>query len=121
VSRAFVLLNCGIGTENAITSEINNILGVSEATGLSGIYDIIAKLNAESDNGVSRIVAKIRSIANIRSRLNVDYGAEQPRQIILLLISPFFCEQLLHTFLLHMLHAPLWPAHAGDLHISHLI
>lgn len=52
--------------------------------------------------------------------MNVNQGAEQPRQIILLLMSPFFCEQLLQTFLLHMLHAPLWPAHAGDMHISHL-
>lgn len=71
MSRAFVLLNCDIGAENAIISEINDILGVSEATGLSGVYDIIAKLNAESDNGISRIVTKIRSIANIRSSLTM--------------------------------------------------
>jgi DNA-binding Lrp family transcriptional regulator len=71
MSRAFVLLNCDIGAENAIISEINDISGVSEATGLSGVYDIIAKLNAESDNGISRIVTKIRSISNIRSSLTM--------------------------------------------------
>ena len=71
MSRAFVLLNCDIGAENAIISEISDISGVSEATGLSGVYDIIAKLNAESDNGISRIVTKIRSIANIRSSLTM--------------------------------------------------
>jgi hypothetical protein len=71
MSRAFVLLNCDIGAENAIISEINDISGVSEATGLSGVYDIIAKLNAESDNGISSIVTKIRSIANIRSSLTM--------------------------------------------------
>lgn len=71
MSRAFVLLNCDIGAENAIISEINDISGVSEATGLSGVYDIIAKLNAESDNGISKIVTKIRSIANIRSSLTM--------------------------------------------------
>jgi hypothetical protein len=49
------------------------------------------------------------------------YGLEHPVQIISLLISPFFCEQLLHTFLLQMLQVPLWPEHAGDLHISHLM
>lgn len=64
-------MNCDIGAENAIISEINDISGVSEATGLSGVYDIIAKLNAESDNGISRIVTKIRSIANIRSSLTM--------------------------------------------------
>jgi hypothetical protein len=71
MSRAFVLLNCDTGTENAIISTISGISGVSEATGLSGVYDIIAKLNAESDNGISRIVTKIRSIANIRSSLTM--------------------------------------------------
>lgn len=69
--RAFVLLNCDIEAENTIISEINGISGVSEATGLSGVYDMIAKLNAESDNGISRIVTKIRSIANIRSSLTM--------------------------------------------------
>lgn len=71
MSRAFVLLNCDIGAENAIISEISGISGVSEATGLSGVYDILAKLNAESDNGISMIVRKIRSIANIRSSLTM--------------------------------------------------
>ena len=64
-------MNCDIGAENAIISEISDISGVSEATGLSGVYDIIAKLSAESDNGISKIVAKIRSIANIRSSLTM--------------------------------------------------
>ena len=45
----------------------------------------------------------------------------QPLQTVSLLISPFFCEQSLHTFLLHMLHTPLWLEHAGSLHISHLM
>jgi hypothetical protein len=46
---------------------------------------------------------------------------EQPLHTIFVLIRPFFCEQLLQTFLLHTLHAPLWFAHAVDLHISHLV
>lgn len=71
MSRAFVLLNCDIGTENAIISTINGMSGVSEAIGLSGVYDIIAKLNAETENGISKIVTKIRSIANIRSSLTM--------------------------------------------------
>ena len=71
MSRAFVLLNCDIGTDNAVISAINGMSGVSEAAGLSGVYDIIAKLNAESDSGISRIVTKIRSIASIRSSLTM--------------------------------------------------
>jgi len=63
MSRAFVLLNCDMGFENAIISEISGISGVSEAPGLTGVYDVIAKLSAESDHGISKIVTKIRSIA----------------------------------------------------------
>lgn len=64
-------MNCDMGTENTIISTISGMSGVSEAAGLSGVYDIIAKLNAESDKGVSKIVTKIRSIANIRSSLTM--------------------------------------------------
>ena len=71
MSSAFVLLNCDLGTENAIISTISGMSGVSEAAGLSGVYDIIAKLNAESEKGISKIVTKIRSIANIRSSLTM--------------------------------------------------
>lgn len=71
MSSAFVLLNCDLGTENAIISAMRGMSGVSEAAGLSGVYDIIAKLNAESEKGISKIVTKIRSIANIRSSLTM--------------------------------------------------
>jgi hypothetical protein len=50
---------------------MSGMSGVSEAAGLSGFYDIIAKLNAESEKGISKIVTKIRSIANIRSSLTM--------------------------------------------------
>ena len=80
MSRAFVLLNCDIGAENSIISEISGISGVSEAAGLTGVYDIIAKLSAESDNGISRIVSKIRSIANIRSSLTMIIAEERSDQ-----------------------------------------
>jgi uncharacterized protein with GYD domain len=71
MSRAFVLLNCDIGAENEIVSQMSGISGVSEATGVSGVYDIVAKLDADSENGISKIVTKIRSIANIRSSLTM--------------------------------------------------
>jgi hypothetical protein len=36
-------------------------------------------------------------------------------------MMPFFCEQLAHTFLLHMLHAPPWLEHATEPHSSHFM
>jgi len=71
VSKAFVFLNCELGTERNILDEMNGMSGVSEAKRVSGIYDIVAKLSAESEDGISKIVKKFRLIANIRSSLTM--------------------------------------------------
>jgi Lrp/AsnC ligand binding domain len=67
MSKAFILLNCDVGAEKNVIKEMKNISGVSQAAGLSGIYDIVAELNTDSENGIAKIVKKFRSIANIRS------------------------------------------------------
>jgi hypothetical protein len=36
-------------------------------------------------------------------------------------MRPLFCEQLLHTLRLHMVHTPLWPEQAVRLHSSHFM
>lgn len=36
-------------------------------------------------------------------------------------MMPFFCEQFMQTFLLHTLHAPLWPEQATEPHSSHFM
>jgi hypothetical protein len=67
MSKAFIFLNCDMGAEKNVIKEMKNISGVSQAAGLSGIYDIVAELNTDSENGIAKIVKKFRSIANIRS------------------------------------------------------
>lgn len=71
MSKAFVFLNCDLGAERDIVSEMNDISGVQQATKISGIYDIVAELNAESESGIAKIVRKLRSIARIRSCLTM--------------------------------------------------
>lgn len=71
MSKAFVFLNCDLGAEKDIVSEMNDISGVQQATKISGIYDIVAELNAESEGGIAKIVRKLRSIAKIRSCLTM--------------------------------------------------
>jgi hypothetical protein len=61
-------LNCNIGTEPAIVSElIGDIAGVSEAIQVPGVYDIVAKVSEESVKDIANLEKKIRAIANIRS------------------------------------------------------
>jgi len=71
MSTAFVFLNCELGTEPAIIDEMKGISGVSEAVRVSGVYDIVAKVSDESREHVSKVVKKIRAIANIRSSLTM--------------------------------------------------
>jgi hypothetical protein len=74
--NAFVFLNCDIGTESAIVSQISDMSGVSEAVRVSGVYDIVAKLSEESREDIANVVKKIRAIANIRSSLTMIVSEE---------------------------------------------
>jgi C4-type Zn-finger protein len=74
--NAFVFLNCDIGTESAIVSEISDISGVYEAVRVSGVYDIVAKVSEESRENIAKSVKKIRAIANIRSSLTMIVSEE---------------------------------------------
>jgi hypothetical protein len=60
MSKAFVFLNCDAGAEKSIIMQMKNIFGVSQANGVSGIYDIVAEVNADSEKGVAGIVAEKR-------------------------------------------------------------
>jgi DNA-binding Lrp family transcriptional regulator len=52
---AYVLINCDLGDEDQIISELNKLTGVT-ATELDGPYDIIAKVNAESTEKLKEII-----------------------------------------------------------------
>ena len=71
MSKAFVFLNCDAGAEKSIIMQMKNIFGVSQASGVSGIYDIVAEVNADSEKGVAGIVRKFRSLDRIRSCLTM--------------------------------------------------
>ena len=74
---AFIFLNCDIGTEPDIVREISDMPGVSEAVQVSGVYDIVAKLSGESREDITKLVKKIRAIANIRSSLTMIVSEEE--------------------------------------------
>jgi hypothetical protein len=79
MSKAFVFLNCDAGAEKEIVSEMSSMSGVLQAAKVSGIYDIVAEVNAESENGIAKIVRKLRSIAKIRSCLTMVVAEKKTR------------------------------------------
>ena len=74
---AFVFLNCDTGTEPDIIREISGMSGVSEAVQVSGVYDIVAKVSDESRKDITKLVKKIRAVANIRSSLTMVVSEEE--------------------------------------------
>lgn len=67
MATAHVLINCDIGSEKSIIEELKPIEGVKEVRGLSGVYDIIVKLECPTNERLREIIVwKIRKIQQVR-------------------------------------------------------
>lgn len=72
MSYAYVLINCDLGSEERVMSELKSINKVKETHGVFGAYDIVAKVEAPSDTMIKDIVTrKIRSLDRVRSTLTL--------------------------------------------------
>jgi DNA-binding Lrp family transcriptional regulator len=72
LSTAYVLINCDLGSEEKVISELKSIEGVIEVHGTFGAYDILAKVEAGLVEELRETITwKIRKIANIRSTLTL--------------------------------------------------
>jgi len=70
--KAFVLINVESGTEEEVVGELKKIDGVEEAYFSYGVYDIIAKIKAESMEKLKDMVTKkVRAISEVRSTLTL--------------------------------------------------
>ena len=70
--RAFVLINVESGAEEEVLREIKKDQGVEEAYYSYGVYDIIAKLRAETMEKLREAVSqKLRTINKVRSTLTL--------------------------------------------------
>lgn len=68
---AYVLIICELGYEDQTVNDLNTLAGV-DATRLAGAYDIIAKINAESTESLSRIIGlDIKKLDRIQSTLTL--------------------------------------------------
>ncbi len=69
---AFVLINSELGKEENILKELRSIENITEAHFVYGVYDIIAKVEAESMEKLKEIVTfKIRRLSDVRSTLTM--------------------------------------------------
>ncbi|MCD6469815.1 Lrp/AsnC ligand binding domain-containing protein [Candidatus Bathyarchaeota archaeon] len=69
---AFVLINAEIGSDGEVLSELKKIEGVEEAYSVYGVYDIVAKVRADSMDKLKDIVTwRIRRLNKVRSTLTM--------------------------------------------------
>lgn len=70
--KAYVFLNCDLGSEQEVISSLKSIEGVSEVHGTLGMYDILLKIESDSDDKITKIVTdKIRKLPKIHSTITL--------------------------------------------------
>ena len=72
MSTAYVLINCELGSEEFVISELKLIEEVVEVHGTFGAYDILAKIEASLVEKLRETITwKVRKIIKIRSTLTL--------------------------------------------------
>jgi len=69
---AFVLVNAEVGSEGEVVKKLREIDNVKEAHLVYGVYDLIAKVEAETMDKLKDVIAqKVRKVPGIRSTLTL--------------------------------------------------
>ena len=69
---AYVMINSEVGAEGGVLEEVRGIPEVKEAHLIHGVYDIIARVEVDTIQGINDVVFfKIRSINKVRSILTM--------------------------------------------------
>jgi DNA-binding Lrp family transcriptional regulator len=77
---AYVLITCELGYEDQTVNDLNKLTGV-DATRLAGAYDIIAKINAESTESLTKTIGlDIKKVERIQSTVTLTVIEENQEE-----------------------------------------
>jgi DNA-binding Lrp family transcriptional regulator len=69
---AYVLINTEIGSESEVLDAIKKITNVIEAHAVYGVYDVVAKIEADTMDKLKETVTwKVRRLNKVRSTLTM--------------------------------------------------
>ena len=72
MAKAYVLINCELGSEDKIISDLRKLEHIKDAVGTFGAYDMVAKIEAETSEQLRDTVTwKIRKMDKVRSTLTL--------------------------------------------------
>ena len=80
MNSAYVLVQSTIGHEMEVLSELLKIQFVKEAKGTFGYYDILVKIEADSEKEIEKIITKkIRKVKNVNTTTKLSVISEQEK------------------------------------------
>ena len=63
MAKAYIMMNCDLGEEKEVIQSLQSIVGIKEAHGTLGLYDIVAQIECTTDEKIQEIVTQqIRKI-----------------------------------------------------------
>lgn len=69
---SYVLINVELGSEEKVLGEVRTLPEVKECHRIYGVYDMIAKIEADSLDKVKQVVTlKLRQLPGVRSTLTL--------------------------------------------------
>lgn len=72
MAKAYVMINCDLGSEKEVIASLKKIVGIKEAHGTLGIYDIMIQIESTSEQNIQEIVTKvIRKMPKIQSTVTL--------------------------------------------------
>ena len=72
IAKAFVLINADLGAEQDMVNQIRSVPNVVEVHVVYGVYDIVAKVEAESLEKVKETIThRLRTLEKVRSTLTM--------------------------------------------------
>jgi len=69
---SYVLINSDLGTEKEVMDKLKDLDSVKEVYQTSGVYDVVAKLEAESNKKLRDVIIwQIRKLDNVRAAMTL--------------------------------------------------
>ena len=70
--EAYIMINAEIGSEEKVLNELRKVEGIIEAYIVYGVYDLIAKIKADTMDKLKNVIAmNVRRIDKVRSTLTM--------------------------------------------------
>ncbi|CAD6513598.1 Transcription regulator [metagenome] len=72
MTKAYVLINCDLGSEKNVISSLKSLDDVTEVHGTLGLYDVIVKIESDSEEKIQKTITNfIRKMPKIHSTMTL--------------------------------------------------